>query len=292
MEYSIENQYLSVKALSLGGSLSSIYDKEREEELLYQKEEGSWQGQDIAIFPFIARLKGKTYTHKGKEYSLKNHGLCRYYEFRLVEKKSDSLTLRFDSNEMTMKEYPFPFSFLITYRLEGRRLYVSYKIENRGEEVMPFGLGAHPAFIVDSTRENGVPNTSNNKVILDKPTKLTRIVFDEKGEFVLGEEDFGIRDHLETDKKTFINYKTLCVKGEGLNHVKLVRGSGRTLDFSFENINYFVMWSFLYSGSFVAIESWMSLPDFDNCEKEISEKKTLLHLKPGEKYLFSYSVGI
>ncbi len=292
MVYEIENEYLRVNALSLGGCLSSVYDKKGNEELLYQKEEDSWQGQDIAIFPFIARLKGKTYTHKGKEYSLKNHGLCRYNEFALVENKGDSMLLSFSSNEETLKDYPFPFTFLISYRLEGNRLYVSYEIKNEGDETMPFGLGAHPAFKVDSRVIDGKLDTSNNKVKLDRPTKLTRIVFDDKGEFVLGKEDYGERDHLPTDKKTFRDYKTLCVEGEGLNHVRLVRGSGRTLDFLYEKINYLVVWSFPETGGYIALEPWMSLPDFDDCDKEIANKKTLIHLEPREVYNFSYSIGI
>ena len=59
----IENQYLKVGVHLHGGSLASIYDKEKCEELLYQPKPDSWQGQDIAIFPFIARLKDKVYTH-------------------------------------------------------------------------------------------------------------------------------------------------------------------------------------------------------------------------------------
>lgn len=292
MEYKIESDRMSVKVSSLGGCLASVFDKRDSEELLYQKEPDSWQGQDIAIFPFIARLKGKTYTHNGKEYSLRNHGLCRYYEFKVLEQEKDSISLVFESNEETMKEYPFPFRFTASYSIKDNRVRVAYAIENTGGETMPFGLGAHPAFIVDSVKnENGL-DTSNNAVKLDKPTKLTRICFDDKGEFVLGEEDYGVRDSLPTDKQTFRDYKTLCVKGEGLNHVKLVRGNGRTLEFQYDEINYLVVWSFPETGSYVALEPWMSVPDYDDCDKEILKKKTLLHLGKGEIYNFSYTISI
>ena len=292
MEYRIENNRLSVGVTSSGGSLTSIFDKEKEEELLYQKEEDSWQGQDIAIFPFIARLKGKIYTHKGKEYSLKNHGLCRYAEFSVLEKKEDSISLLYESSEESLKEYPFTFRFVATYRLEENALRIAYEITNNGEETMPFGLGAHPAFIVDSKIVDGVLDTSNNQVRFDKPTRLTRVVFDEKGEFIRGEEDYGIKEFLPTGKEVFQTYKTLAVKGEGIDHVRLVRGSGRALDFRFDNIEYLILWSFEQTGSFVAVEPWMSLPDFEDGSKEIMEKKTLIHLEKGQTYLFSYSVAI
>ena len=292
MNYTIENDALSVSVTSLGGSLTSIYDKKAKEELLYQKETDSWQGQDIAIFPFIARLKGKVFTHKGKEYSLKNHGLCRYAEFSLLEKKEDSVSLLYESSEESLKDYPFPFRFVATYRLEGNAVRIIYEIANTGEETMPFGLGAQPAFIVDSKVVDGVLDTSDNEVRLDKPTRLTRIVFDEKGEFIRGEEDYGIKDSLPTGKEVFQTYKTLAVKGEGIDHVKLVRKSGRTLDFRFDNIEYLILWSFEETGSYVAVEPWMSLPDFEDGPKEITEKKTLIHLEKGQVYSFSYSIRI
>lgn len=57
MKYHIENSFLRVEIESLGGALSSIFDKENNDEILYQPEVDSWQGQDVAIFPFVARLK-------------------------------------------------------------------------------------------------------------------------------------------------------------------------------------------------------------------------------------------
>ena len=51
-----ENEYLSLEVNENGGCIKSIYDKKRDKELLYQPVEESWKGQDIFIFPFIARL--------------------------------------------------------------------------------------------------------------------------------------------------------------------------------------------------------------------------------------------
>lgn len=283
----IENEYLRVEANLLGGSLTSLFRKSDGEEFLYQKEPDSWQGQDIAIFPFVARLKGKTYTHEGKEYSLRNHGLCRYYSFDVIENDGTCMKLAFRSNEETLKEYPFPFLFEITYRLEGATFAISYDIQNLGTQPMRFGLGAHPAFRVDP--KDGA-DTSGNYVVLPKKVALTRIVFDEKGEFVCGEEEFGEIERIETTKELFQRYKTLAVKGEGIDRVRLIRSSGKTLDFEFDNIVYLILWSFPESGAFVAIEPWMSLPDFEDAPKELFEKKTLLALAPSEKYHFSYRI--
>lgn len=84
-----ENEYISLEINEKGGCLKSIFDKKRNVELLYQPLQDSWQGQDIFIFPFIARLKDGTYTIDDKEYSLKNHGLLRYMNSSLSLEKTE-----------------------------------------------------------------------------------------------------------------------------------------------------------------------------------------------------------
>lgn len=292
MKFRIENQYLRVEANSLGGSLSSILDKERNNEILYQPEPDSWQGQDVAIFPFVARLKGKEYTHQGKRYSLKNHGLCRYYPFELIQLAPEAMTLLFVSSEETLKEYPFTFRFEIHYSLNGKCLNVEYIVKNEGEETMPFGIGAHPAFDLNGEEIAGKIDTSKNAIFFKNTAKLTRICFDDRGEMVLGEEDFGTVSSIDIDKKLFRTYQTLCVKGDGISDVLLKRADGTKVSFHYDNIEYFVLWSFPETGHFVAIEPWMSLPDYADAELEITKKKTLLHLPKGETYTFRYSIRI
>ena len=44
--------------------------------------------------------------------------------------------------------YPFMFSYLIHYKLEGKKLYIKYEIINQDDKTMYFGLGGHPCFRV------------------------------------------------------------------------------------------------------------------------------------------------
>lgn len=288
----IENDILSVGLNLHGGCLSSIVDRRNQEELLYQPVPESWSGQDIVIFPFIARLKDKTYTHKGKEYSLKNHGLARYADFEVAKQSKDSVTLRFVSNEGTLKEYPFPFCLEATYSVKGNVLHVHYEILNTGKETMPFGLGAHPAFRVDVEKKEGEWALEGNTIRFPSPLNLTRMVFEETGSFVVGEEPYGTAQDIPLSREWIRQYKTLALKAEEINEVTLCRKKGREISFRFPKMNYFILWSFPDYGDFVAIEPWMSLPDYDDCPKEIMEKKSLIHLEPGQTYSFEYQVSI
>ena len=292
MKEFIENEFLKVGINLTGGSLTSIFDKKKNEEILYQPEPESWQGQDVAIFPFVARLKNKKFEYKGKEYSLRTHGLCRYNDFKIVEKAYDSLTILFSSIEETLKEYPFEFDFYAKYFLENKVLKVEFDVVNKSKETMPFGIGAHPSFKVNPSIIDGEFSTNGNFIEFSKPISLTRICFDEKGEVVVGEEPFGVKKEIEIDKHMFMKYKTLCVKGDGLNNVVLKRKDGYRVQFYYDNINYFVLWSFVENGGFAAIESWASLPDSIDADIDIMKKRTLIHLPKGESYKFSYSIAI
>ena len=53
----IESPNLSVKIKEKGAELCSIYDKEKERELLWQGDRRLWAEQAPILFPFIGRLK-------------------------------------------------------------------------------------------------------------------------------------------------------------------------------------------------------------------------------------------
>ena len=54
--------------------------------------------------------------------------------------------------------YPFDFSLKIGYQLEKDTVRVLWKVENTGTKVMPFAIGAHPAFLCPPA--GGKPQTS------------------------------------------------------------------------------------------------------------------------------------
>ena len=75
----LENDYLKVIINPNGGCFASIFDKTTNKEILYQPIKESWQGQDVFIFPFVARLKEGKYLVNNKEYYLKNQIRCIFF---------------------------------------------------------------------------------------------------------------------------------------------------------------------------------------------------------------------
>ena len=56
MEY-IENEFLKIGVEYHGAELSSIYDKKRDKELLWQADPAFWKRHAPILFPFVGKLR-------------------------------------------------------------------------------------------------------------------------------------------------------------------------------------------------------------------------------------------
>ncbi len=132
----------------------------QDQEILYLDEERfanpqlSVRGGVPILFPICGNLPDNTYTHNGKQYTLKQHGFARDLPWEFVEDHitpdSASLSLVLNSNEQTRAVYPFDFKVVFTYQIQGNTLEIRQQYTNLSPEPMPFSFGFHPYF---ATRE-------------------------------------------------------------------------------------------------------------------------------------------
>ena len=59
-----------------------------------------------------------------------------------------------ESNAETLQQFPFEFELKMEYRLTENGLEITYLVSNKSNEVMPFSIGAHPAFAIDNAFDN------------------------------------------------------------------------------------------------------------------------------------------
>jgi galactose mutarotase-like enzyme len=108
------------------------------------------------LFPICGNLPDSTYTHNGKQYTLKQHGFARDLPWEVTEQITNdlvSLTLVLNSNDQTRAVYPFDFQVAFTYELKGNTLEIRQRYTNHSTEPMPFSTGLHPYFFTsDKTR--------------------------------------------------------------------------------------------------------------------------------------------
>ncbi len=289
----IENEYIKLNVTTCGGSMTSIFDKKRNEELLYQKNPDSWQGQDVVIFPFIARLKDGYYTHNKKRYDFKNHGLIRYMIGEDVSNDENKITISFTSDNETLKRFPFQFELLVIYELEDNKIKISYDILNKSEEELPFEVGAHPAFKLPGTKTEKEFDISGNYLKFNQETQLHLMELDDTASFVQGEIDFFETDRIDLNKKLFNDINTIILKSKDFdNSISLFKKDGSKLTVRSNEATFFALWSDKTWGDYVCIEPWTGVPDYENPVREISKKPFIQKIKKGEHYVFTYEIII
>ena len=145
MKHTIQNPWLSVTVDEHGAEMRSLMRQADQCEMLWQGDAKYWDGQSPILFPTVGRVHDDHIRHQGNIYPMPKHGLVKDMDFTLTAKDEESLTLSVKSNKKTLRNYPFPFSLSVEYRLEGKQLCVSFTVDNPSDEPLPFHLGAHPA---------------------------------------------------------------------------------------------------------------------------------------------------
>lgn len=146
MEYEIKNQFLNVKINSRGAELASVKSVNSDTEFLWQADPEVWNRHAPILFPIVGRLKNDTYQYQGKSYQLSQHGFARDKEFKLLSQENDAISLVLRDDEASLKEYPFHFELVITYRLLNNLLIEDLSVKNPSNEEMYFSIGCHPGF--------------------------------------------------------------------------------------------------------------------------------------------------
>lgn len=144
----LENEFARVRVCDLGAELYGFYDKETDTEVIWQGDPTYWERRSPILFPFVGRVNGGYYTHKGIDYPMGQHGFARDMEFEFAGQTEDSLIHRLTYTEETLKIYPFLYELKVIHRLEGKKLSVIWEVTNLGEDTMYFSIGGHPAFNV------------------------------------------------------------------------------------------------------------------------------------------------
>ena len=141
----LSNEFVILRAKPEGAELYSIQTSDGTEHL-WQADPSIWSRHAPILFPIVGKLKNDQYTHRGKTYTLPQHGFARDMTFALLEQTKNTLVYELLPTDETKAVYPFDFELRVTYRLNGNRITVEYEVRNHGQDTMPFSIGAHPGF--------------------------------------------------------------------------------------------------------------------------------------------------
>lgn len=284
----IKNEYLTIAISERGAELMSVSDMDRTE-YIWQGGPAHWTGRALNIFPYVARLNAGKYRIDGKEYSLPIHGFAPYMTFIAMKKTDTEIEMELTEDADTLKMYPRRFSFSVKYSLDERRLEITYRVENRDQRIMYFGLGGHPGFNVPLAKGEYF---NSYRLRFTEKCRPYRIGFTPQ-RFLDGSEN---RYQLEDDHLLRLDHKIFSEDAVVLRNVSHevileTERDSHSVRVSFPQMNYLGIWHTPNTEApFVCIEPWCSLPAFQDKVTVFEEQSDLIALAPGEIYRNVWSI--
>ena len=279
MIYTIGGDLLTVAVNTLGAELISV--KHLGKERLWQNENGGWAGHAPVLFPYAGRCTVKV---DGVKYPSQMHGVACSQEFEVVEKTDDSVTLVLRDNEETRAQYPFAFSFFVTYTVAANCLKVRYAVENTGERTLPFALGMHESYALDN-------EVMHHFIEFERVEDYdTWLVNPDTGKLTGEVKSLGRHKNFWLPQE-FMEDNTVVFKGVQSNFLYLKNNRNECLaTLSFPGFSNVLLWH-PKGSNMVCIEPWQNLPDDDGKEPiEFSQKAGVTNLAKGERAEFTHEI--
>ena len=288
--YTIENDLLKIKINPTGAELSSVFNKLNELEYLWSGDVNFWGKKSPVLFPVVGTLKNNRYYYNGKSYELTRHGFAREMIFVVAEQGPGSITFNIQSNERTLRDFPFYFSFSIKYVLVENSLSVSYSIVNKGSSEMYFSVGGHPAFKVPVKEEL---EYEDYYLLFDKVEDAGRWPISKEG-LIEPQPVVSVlnnTDRVQLSKELFYGdalvFKQLQSQQVQLRSDKDTAG----LIFDFQGFPFVGIWA-AKDADFVCIEPWCGIADSVDSSQDIKEKEGIITLDAGSVFERTWMVTI
>ena len=293
---SISNDSLTASIDTMGAQLMSL--RKGESEYLWQGDSNWWPRRAPILFPIVGVLKdGKADSAEGTV-SLARHGLARLNQFEVVERSTSSVTLRLKSTEETRKSYPYDFELRLIFSLSDDTLTQTYEVTNPGNVVLPFTLGAHPAFNIP------VPGVEASS--LDQYHLLFTRSWTSFGPSITDE---GLCDYT-TPQKLIVNSDTLPLSWELIDREKTITledvpdrritlaanveasSEAHGIQMDFEGFDYLGIWSAAPGCPFVALEPWCGIADTVDTDGIFEHKPGIICLDPEQSIAKTLSIKV
>lgn len=287
----LSNKQLTIQVKELGAELCSIKSNATGREYLWQADPTYWKRHSPVLFPIVGAVWNNEYRHNGNSYPLSQHGFARDRMFTQTVDKPDEIRFRLDSDDESLKLYPFSFSLEIGYRLSGNQVEVIWSVKNAGSEELYFQIGAHPAFYYP---DYSPENDKRGYFTFDKTTGLKYVLIGSKGcvapdKYPLSLDEKGM---LPLDTHTFDKDALIFEDGQ-LGRVALLDGNREavvTLHFTAPVVG---LWSPPSKNApFICIEPWYGRCDRVDYAGEYKDKDWIQYLQPGEQFNASYRIEV
>lgn len=282
MNTTISNSTLKASIKSAGAELFSLKDNQNKE-YIWEGNPDFWGKHSPILFPIVGTLKNNTYTANGNEYELSRHGFARDMEFQLVEKTENSAVFSLESNEETLKKYPFEFELQLIYTLENTSLKIEYVVINKGDSKIPFSIGAHPAIALPESFESYSFKFEKEESL--KYNLLENDLISNKTETLKTTENV-VPLHYKLFENDALVFKTL-----ESNSLTILENSKPYVQIDFEDFPSLGIWT-KDQAPFICIEPWFGYSDTADNSGDLFQKEGILTLEADQTFNSQFSIKI
>ncbi|WP_438966504.1 aldose 1-epimerase family protein [Flavobacterium sp.] len=281
MKTIIKDKNYSASILHFGAELES-FTKDNTN-YIWSVDEQFWNKTSPVLFPIVGGLKNNSYEIDGNEYELPRHGFARNFNFKVIETTENSVTFSLKENETTLQVYPFEFELQLKYVLNENKLSLIYSVENNSKNIMPFNIGAHPAFSIPS-------NFNEYSLHFNKEEKLLSHQLEND---LFSGKTIGIQSK---NQQLALNYTlfdkdALVFKNIESKEFELHFNNKPYIKISFSDFKHLGIWT-KPNAPFLCIEPWMGYADKSNSNGKLFEKESIQTINPNEKLSCEFSIEI
>jgi galactose mutarotase-like enzyme len=245
-----------------------------------------WGKYSPVLFPIVGGLKNDTYIYNNKEYKLPRHGFARDKNFNVEQLSETEVVFTLADDADTRNIYPFKFLLQIKYTLNDNTLACTYKVNNPSSILLPFSVGAHPAFAIPLISNL---TYSDYYLAFNKPENLQR--FKLEGGLIAT-----LEQHVVTENNKLLLHPSLfyedaiVLKNLQSNCINLASSkSEHGLNFHFNNFPFFGIWA-AKDAPFICLEPWCGIADGVNHNLNLLEKEGINLLAQGQIFERTWSV--
>lgn len=293
---SISSNSLTASIDTMGAQLMSL--RKGESEYLWQGDSNWWPRRAPILFPIVGVLKdGEAESAEGT-ISLARHGLARLNQFEVVEQSPSSVTLRLKSTEETRKAYPYDFELKLIFSVAGDTLTQTYEITNPANVVLPFTLGAHPAFNIPIPSVEAASLDQYHLSFTRSWTSYGPSITDEGlCDYTTPQRLIVDSDTLNLSWKLIDREKTITLENVPDRRITLAASTeapseAHGIQMDFEGFDYLGIWSATPGCPFVALEPWCGIADTVDCDGIFEHKPGIISLEPGQSIAKTLNIKV
>lgn len=282
MKTTLKNNKLTATINHRGAELISLKNS-NQRDFIWNGNPEFWGKHSPVLFPIVGTLKNNSFHYKNHDYRLTRHGFARDMDFVLIESSNVKAVFSLSHTNETLKNFPFEFQLQLIYSLEETKLSISYRVFNSGKNIMPFSIGAHPAFA------------------LPEPFQDYEIEFDQKEslEYYLLQNDLVSNETKKLnvhDKKIALTYDifehdALIFKTIFSKKLTILEHKKPIIKVDYQGFPNLGIWT-KNSAPFICIEPWYGYSDVVNSTDNLFKKEGIQLLEPNTTFQSTFSIEI